>query len=623
MARATGRQRIEREEARLAAIITSSEDAIIGKTLDGIITSWNPAAERMYGYSAEEAIGKPLSIIVPPDHEGDLNYILEKVRQGQGVEHHETVRVAKDGRRIDVLVSISPIRDRAGRTVGAATIAHDITERRQTEDALRESRERYQTLFEQAAVGMAQVGLDGRFERVNQKLADIVGYTREELSRKSFQEITHPDDVESDMALRSKLMAGEISTHSMEKRYIRSDGSHVWINLTVALVRKPSGEPEHFISVMEDINRRKEAEAEREQLLAEVQRRAAELDAIIGSIADVVLVFGPNGDTVLMNAAAERLLGYSMEQYKLPPEGRIKLLRMETADGTPFPLEEVPSVRAARGETVHGVIMVLHPPGRTVWISASGGPIRTPGGRVWGSVVTMTDITELHRLQEQQEDLVRMVSHDLRSPLTSVQGQAQIIQRLLQKTGTDEQLRRSADVIYTGARRMNVMIQDLVDMARVQSGQLTLNRTKLELQPYLLDLTQRLKGVLDVKRVRLEVAEGLPEVWADPDRLERVVTNLLSNALKYSEPETPIRVAATRVDGSVQLSVSDEGAGIAPEDLPQLFERFYRASGSQKTEGLGLGLYITRMLVEAMGGRIWVESEIGKGSCFSFTLPVA
>ncbi|HEX2988643.1 MAG TPA: PAS domain-containing sensor histidine kinase, partial [Chloroflexota bacterium] len=359
------------------------------------------------------------------------------------------------------------------------------------------------------------------------------------------------------------------------------------------------------------------------RLLSEVQRRVAELDTIIGSIADAVVVFGPDMKTILMNRAAERMLGYSLEQYRLEPEKRVQLLRMETPEGEPFPLEEVPSLRAARGETVSGVIMVFHPPGRTIWVSVSSGPIRTPDGRIWGSVVSMTDITELHRLQEQREDLVRMVSHDLRSPLTSVQSQAQIIQRLLQRTGGDGQLRQSVDAIYTGARRMNAMIQDLVDMARVESGQLTLNRTRLELRSYLAELIQRLKGVLDVERVRLEVEEGLPEVIADPDRLERVMTNLLSNALKYSLPETPVRVTATCIDGNVQLSVKDEGVGIAPEDLRRLFERFYRASGARKTEGLGLGLYISRMLVEAMGGKIWVESEIGQGSSFNFTLLLA
>jgi signal transduction histidine kinase len=235
-------------------------------------------------------------------------------------------------------------------------------------------------------------------------------------------------------------------------------------------------------------------------------------------------------------------------------------------------------------------------------------------------VVTIADVTPLHEVQEQREDLVRMVSHDLRGPLTSVLGQAQMMAVLLERTGQDGSLRRGAEAIVTGAKRMNVMIQDLVDVARVESGQLDLKRAPVDLRPYVLELKQRLVGVLDTDRIQVEIPENLSPVWADPDRLERVLTNLLSNGLKYSQAE--VRVTADRAGGEVRVSVSDRGAGIAPDDQAHLFERFYRAKGTRKAEGLGLGLYITRMLVEAMAGRVWVESEVGEGSTFSFSLPV-
>ncbi len=228
---------------------------------------------------------------------------------------------------------------------------------------------------------------------------------------------------------------------------------------------------------------------------------------------------------------------------------------------------------------------------------------------------------ERERLLEQREGLLQMVSHDLRGPLTAVQGQAQLLQRMLEKSDQDGRLRTSADAILVSARRMNAMIQDLLDLARVESRQLALRRTRMELRSFVLDLEQRMEAVLDTGRIRAEIPEGLPEVWADPDRLERVLTNLLSNALKYSEEE--VRVTAARDGDQVRVSVIDRGVGIPPEDREHLFERYYRAKGARKAEGLGLGLYISRMLVDAMGGRIWVETEVGKGSCFSFTLPSA
>jgi signal transduction histidine kinase len=167
------------------------------------------------------------------------------------------------------------------------------------------------------------------------------------------------------------------------------------------------------------------------------------------------------------------------------------------------------------------------------------------------------------------------------------------------------------------------MIQDLVDAARQEGGQLHLERQPVLLQTYLPELFQRATTVMETSRVRLDLPGDLPAVFADYNRLERIITNLLSNALKYSGPGAPVLVRARRIAAEVEVAVIDQGRGIAPDDLPHLFERFYRAKGERATEGIGLGLYITKQLVEAHGGRIWVESEVGNGSTFMFTLPLA
>ncbi len=232
------------------------------------------------------------------------------------------------------------------------------------------------------------------------------------------------------------------------------------------------------------------------------------------------------------------------------------------------------------------------------------------------------DITERKKADEQRNDLVRAISHDLRNPLTAVQGQSQLLQQMLVSAGFDGRAQRSVRAIVVGAKRMGAMIQDLVDSTRLEAGQLRLERHPTELRPFVLDLLQRSAVVLEVSRVATEIPADLPPLDADPNRLERILVNLLSNALKYSPGGTEVRVGAEREAQQVRIWVQDRGMGILPEDLPHIFERFYRAKGVRKTEGLGLGLYITRMLVEAHGGRIWVESETGKGSTFSFTLPV-
>ena len=217
------------------------------------------------------------------------------------------------------------------------------------------------------------------------------------------------------------------------------------------------------------------------------------------------------------------------------------------------------------------------------------------------------------------------ISHDLRAPLTIILGQAQIIQRWADKQSTaiPDTVVKSAGYIVASARRMNRMIQDLVDSVRLEAGQLQLEKQPVDLKAFVTDLAGRAAGGMDLARVEVHMPADLPPVNADPDRLERILMNLLTNALKYSPADTKILVSAKRIDGAVTVSFTDRGMGIAPQDKPFIFDRFYRAQGAQKTEGVGLGLYITRMLVEAHGGRIWVESELGKGSTFYVTLPFA
>ncbi|MDA8216235.1 MAG: ATP-binding protein, partial [Dehalococcoidales bacterium] len=217
--------------------------------------------------------------------------------------------------------------------------------------------------------------------------------------------------------------------------------------------------------------------------------------------------------------------------------------------------------------------------------------------------------------------IISIVAHDLRQPLTIIQGQAELAEHAL-AVNDIAQAKKSDEAILVSTRRMNVMIENLVDSVRLEAGRLELRRQPINLGQFLTDLLQRASASLETDRVRLSVPENVPLVSADSDRLERMMLNLLSNALKYSPPGTPVEVAVRPLEHDAQISVRDRGAGIAAEDLPHIFERFYRTKGPHVQESVGLGLYITKTLVEAHGGRIWVESEPGKGSKFYFTLPL-
>ena len=247
---------------RLAAIVSSSSDAIISKTLDGTITSWNNGAEELFGYRQEEMIGQSIRCIIPQDRQSEEERIIEQIAAGERVEEYETVRLHKHGRLIEVSVSVSPIRCDKGSIIGASKIARAITAQKQAEARIRESEARFRATFENAAVGMAQVGPDGSFLRVNQCFCVITGYSSDELLRKHFQDITHPDDLGPDIVQLKLALQGKIDSYSLEKRYLRKDGSIVWVKLTVGVTRKQDGPVDYLIAVAEDISERKRAHEE-------------------------------------------------------------------------------------------------------------------------------------------------------------------------------------------------------------------------------------------------------------------------------------------------------------------------------------------------------------------------
>ncbi len=265
---------------------------------------------------------------------------------------------------------------------------------------------------------------------------------------------------------------------------------------------------------------------------------------------------------------------------------------------------------------------VLQHRGTETWLDCSLSPIDAGvAGQPRFSFVAV-EVTERKLAERAREEYLSLISHDLRQPLTSIIGAAQWLQ---QRPSLAESAREAAMAsrIVVSARRMNAMIQNLVESARFEAGTVELQKEPVDLASVTLDVTGRVGSRDDQARLRVEVPEPVPPVLASPEQMERVLVNLISNALKYSPDEQPVVVRIGQAAGKATVSVIDRGIGIAAEDIPYLFQRYFRARAGGTREGLGLGLYIARLIVEAHGGMIWVESEPGKGSTFSFSLPLA
>lgn len=244
---------VEEKIQRFAAIVESSEDAIIGLTLEGIISSWNLGAEKIYGYSAAEVKGKHIKVITHFGGNHRIESNMDKIKRGENTIPYETVRKRKNGEEIHVSVSMSPIFNREGKVVGASAIARDITERKRLEGIVNETEERFRSAFEHAAIGMAISGIEGNFIKVNPALCEITGYLEEELLQLTFQTITHPEDLRSDAEKVTELLDNEIHYYHIEKRYINKSGQVIWVLLSVSLVRDGDGVPMYFLSQMQNI----------------------------------------------------------------------------------------------------------------------------------------------------------------------------------------------------------------------------------------------------------------------------------------------------------------------------------------------------------------------------------
>lgn len=273
-------QSLRDSETRTRLIVDTALDAVVTMDSAGRVLGWNRQAAATFGWSADEAIGRPLSdLIVPPAYrEAHTRGLQQYLRTGEAKllnRRFESTATHRDGHEFPVELAITAIG--TGAHPYFSGFLRDITARKETELALSASEKRFRATFEQAAVGIAHVGPDGHWLRMNQKLCDIVGYTREELLLRTFQDITHPDDLNADLALLNEMLRGAIDTYTMEKRYLRKDGSEVWIELTVALVRDDAGTPDYFISVVADIAERKRAEASLNISREELRRLSAHI----------------------------------------------------------------------------------------------------------------------------------------------------------------------------------------------------------------------------------------------------------------------------------------------------------------------------------------------------------
>jgi PAS domain S-box-containing protein len=363
---------------------------------------------------------------------------------------------------------------------------------------------------------------------------------------------------------------------------------------------------------------------------AEARRRVeaahADLLATVETVPAALMIFNTDGSVRLRNRAATDVFGIEPQNPELRKNYWTRFKRI-AKDGSPIPPEEWISARALAGEEViNQELEIHHPDGRVFPILASGAPLRNDLGHVAGAVVAFQDISRLREVDRMKSEFVSIVSHELRTPLTSIRGSVQLVLDDPNAVA-DPEHKQLLQIALNNCERLVRIINDILDVAKIESGNITLHRKPVNVADIVRQSIQVVEGPARAAQVAIDarLPARLRPVMVDPDRIVQALVNLLSNAVKFAPQGSTISITAAGTENTITLAVSDQGEGIAPENLHRLFQKFQQvdSSSSRRKGGTGLGLAITKALVEQHGGRIFVDSEVTKGTRFSFTLPVA
>jgi PAS domain S-box-containing protein len=737
----------ERARARLAAIVEHSGDAIFTKDLNGVVQIWNISAERLFGYRADEIVGKSVTLLIPPERLHEEPRILASLRAGKPVERLETIRVTKDGRRIPVQISVSPLRDRDGRVIGASKIVHDNTEVVAAREALLSEKEILRTTLLSIGDGVIVTDSQGRVSFLNPEAQRLTGWKEDEARGQElpsvFRIINEETGLPAENPVEKVLRLGMVVGLANHTLLIDKSGREIPIDDSAAPIRRSGGELFGVVLVFRDFTARRRAELR-------LRQASDQFRSVVDHVVDGIISIDESGKVLSFNPAAEKIFGYASEEvvgrnvamlmpspYRDEHDGYLASYRRtlqpkvigigrevegRRKDGTTFPMElgvsefVVDSARRFTGivrditerklaehalreseqrfrmmadaapvliwvsgtdrlftwlnkpwlefvgrpmekelgngwtENVHSedldgclatytrsfearepfsmVYRLRRHDGVYRWLLDNGIPRYGSGGEFAGYIGSCVDITEQQRTEEalmeadrRKNQFLAILSHELRNPLAPIGMAATMLEKL---APPDPNLKELRDIITRQTKQLSRLLDDLLDVGRITSGKIVLRRERTSLGLAVSSAVESVRPLIEAQGHQLNVNGPGESISVDGDiaRLSQVIANLLSNAAKYTERGGRIDLTLRREDGHAVVSVKDSGIGISPEQMSSIFDLFAQASLERGQGGLGVGLALSKTLVELHGGSLEAHSEgLGKGSEFVVRLP--
>jgi len=478
----------EEKQSILSAIVDSSDDAIISKTLDGIITSWNSAAQKMFGFSEQEALGKHISIIIPEDRLEEEDVIIDNVRHGDKIDHIETVRSTKEGKKLNISLTVSPIKNAQGEIIGASKVARDITDKRTAE----EKQSLLAAIVNSSDDAIVSKTLEGIITSWNHSAEKMFGYTEKEAIGSHISLIIPTERIQEETVIIENIRNGRKIDH-FETVRCRKDGGRVNVSLSVSPIKNWRGEVIGASKIARDIT------------------------------------------------------------DKIEVEKKLQLY-----------------------------------------------------------------IEKLQELNIYKDEFMAMASHELKTPLTVIAVNLQILKLKMEQDPNITFINKSEEQV----KKFNDLINNLLNVSKINAGQLDLEKTDFDLNHLIKEIISDLDQTTFHHNIIFTHDTTPFMVNGDRQKISQVVINVITNAIKYSPRGGNILLDIKKENDKVLVSCSDNGIGIPAKDLENIFARFYRVSGiASSFSGSGIGLYISSEVIKAHGGQIWAKSEPGNGSTFHFTLP--
>ncbi|MHB8745607.1 MAG: PAS domain S-box protein [Gammaproteobacteria bacterium] len=647
------RKQAEEVRARLAAIVESSDDAIVSKTLDGIIATWNSGAERIFGYAADEVIGQPIMVLIPPDRVEEEQALLKSLKRGEKIEHYETVRVRKDGKLLNIALTVSPVKDAQGNIIGASKIARDITQQKEVEERLRRSEQELRALADSIPQLAWMAEPDGNIFWYNQGWYEYTGTTLQQMAGWGWQSVHDPDILPLVLTRWQESIRTGIS-FEMEFPLRGADGVFRWFLTRVNPLRDADGRVLRWFGTNTDVDqvkRMRDALQDETRILELLNETGIALGlkldvrGLIDAVTDAATqLSGAQFGAFFYNTTNEQ--GDALLLYALSGAPRNAFAGFDQPRATPLFGPTFRGEAPIRCDDVltdprygkmapHRGLPPGHPPVRSYLavpvISRSGEVI---GGLFFGhaAIGVFTARTErlivgiaAHaavaidnarlyevaqraaaereqllaneraaraeavRIGAMKDEFLANLSHELRTPLSAILGWAQVLRRGVKDTSD---LNNGLDVIERNARMQAQLIEDLLDMSRIASG-----KVRLDIQPvvpiaFIEAAVETVRPAAEAKGIRLEklLDPNAGPVPGDPHRLQQVVWNLLANAIKFTPRDGKVQIVLERVNSHLELRVADTGVGIKPEFLGHVFERFQQADASATRKYGGLGL---------------------------------